>query len=143
MDNIKHPGLSCCAAGFLPDTKVMLPSIGGAHGRLCVIGRGHAVQGLAEAVAADGYAVDQCSSAALDMDYRVGRADIVVSSAREVSEEVLEEIRKKTVVFDVGGGMERLEARLLGYVPKWVIGGWNVEELLRRVKERIEVERDG
>ena len=82
VDNIKHPGLSCCAAGFLPDIKVMLPSIGGAHGRLCVIGRGHAVQGLAEAVAADGYAVDQCSSAALDMDYRVGRADIVVSSAR-------------------------------------------------------------
>ena len=142
VDNIQHPGLSCCAAGFLPDIKVMLPSIGGAHGRLCVIGRGHAVQGLAEAVAADGYAVDQCSSTALDMDYRVGRADIVVSSAREVSEEVLEEIRKKTVVFDVGGGMERLEARLLGYVPKWVIGGWNVEELLRRVRERIEVAQD-
>ena len=59
-----------------------------------------------------------------------------------MSEEVLEEIRKKTVVFDVGGGMERLEARLLGYVPKWVIGGWNVEELLRRVRERIEVAQD-
>ena len=142
VDNIQHPGLSCCAAGFLPDIKVMLPSIGGAHGRLCVIGRGHAVQGLAEAVAADGYAVDQCSSTALDMDYRVGRADIVVSSAREVSEEVLEEIRKKTVVFDVGGGMERLEARLLGYVPKWVIGGWNIAELLRRVRERIRKERE-
>ena len=134
VDCIQHTGLSCCAAG-------MLRHIYSSPGwRVCIIGRGHAVQGLAEALR--GYEVDWCSSTALDMDYRVGRADIVVSSAREVSEEVLEEIRKKTVVFDVGGGMERLEARLLGYVPKWVIGRWNIAELLRRVRERIRKERE-
>lgn len=144
VDNIQHPGLSCCAAGFLPDIKVILRNIFYPHGRLCIIGRGHAVQGLAEAVTAAGHVVDQCSSAALDMEYRVAKANIVVNSAREVQAEVLEAINCNILVFDVSGGMDKLRGKTWNYIPPWEIGAWNIMELMRRVKERIEeVERDG
>ena len=144
VDCIKHPGLSCCAAGFLPDIKVILRNIFYPHGRLCIIGRGHAVQGLAEAVTAAERVVDQCSSAALDMEYRVAKANIVVNSAREVQAEVLEAINCNILVFDVSGGMDKLRGKTWNYIPPWEIGAWNIMELMRRVKERIEeVERDG
>lgn len=42
VDNIKHPGLSCCAEGAL---RYIYSSPGW---RVCIIGRGHAVQGLGE-----------------------------------------------------------------------------------------------
>ena len=144
VDCIQHPGLSCCAAGFLPDIKVILRNIFYPHGRLCIIGRGHAVQGLAEAVTAAGHVVDQCSSAALDMEYRVAKANIVVNSAREVQAEVLEAINCNILVFDVSGGMDKLRGKTWNYIPPWEIGAWNIMELMHRVKERIEeVERDG
>ena len=108
VDNIRHTGLSCCAAG-------MLRHIYSSPGwRVCIIGRGHAVQGLAEALR--GYEVDQCSSTALDMAYRVSRADIIVNS----------------------GSMEPLSDRVADYVPRAYVGGWNIAELLRRVRVRIE-----
>ncbi|MCG4468727.1 hypothetical protein L0P50_07410 [Lawsonibacter sp. DFI.6.74] len=62
VDNIRHTGLSCCAAG-------MLRHIYSSPGwRVCIIGRGHAVQGLAEALR--GYEVDWCSSTALSSPER-------------------------------------------------------------------------
>lgn len=144
VDNIQHPGLSCCAAGFLPDIKVILRNIFYPHGRLCIIGRGHAVQGLAETVTAAGYVVDQCSSTALDMGGRVAKAHIVVNSAREVQAEVLEAINCNILVFDVSGGMDKLRGKTWNYIPPWEIGAWNIIELMRRVRERIEeAERDG
>ena len=138
VDCIQHLGLSCCAAGFLPDIKVILRNIFYPHGRLCIIGRGHAVQGLAEAVTADGHVVDQCSSAALDMECRVAKANIVVNSAREVQAEVLEAINCNILVFDVSGGMDKLRGKTWNYIPPWEIGAWNIAELLRRVRMRIE-----
>ena len=143
VDNIKHPGLSCCAAGFLPDIKAILRNIFYPHGRLCIIGRGHAVQGLAEAVTAAGHVVDQCSSAALDMEYRVAQANIIVNSAREIEDKVMEAIDCNTLVFDVSGGMDKLRSKTWNYIPPWEIGAWNIAELLRRVKVRIEEERNG
>lgn len=140
VDNIQHPGLSCCAAGFLPDIKVILRNIFYPHGRLCIIGRGHAVQGLAEAVTAAGHVVDQCSSTALDMAYRVAQAHIVVNSAREVQAEVLEAINCNILVFDVSGGMDKLRSKTCNYISPWEIGAWNIAELLRRVRVRIEEE---
>ena len=138
VDCIQHLGLSCCAAGFLPDIKVILRNIFYPHGRLCIIGRGHAVQGLAEAVTADGHVVDQCSSAALDIGCRVAKANIVVNSAREVQAEVLEAINCNILVFDVSGGMDKLRGKTWNYIPPWEIGAWNIAELLRRVRVRIE-----
>ena len=135
VDNIKHPWMSCCAAGLL---RYIYSSPGW---RVCIIGRGHAVQGLTDVLR--GYEVDQCSSAALDMAYRVSRADIIVNSAAAVTGEVLDTVPAQATVIDISGSMEPLEGCVCDYVPRGYVGDWNVSELLRRVQERIEVERDG
>lgn len=132
VDNIQHPGLSCCAAGLL---RYIYSSPGW---RVCIIGRGHAVQGLAESL--KGYEVDQCSSTALDMAYRVARADIIVNSADAVTEEVLGAVPALATVIDVSGSMLPLRDRVADYMPRDYVGRWNIEELLRRVRVRIEEE---
>lgn len=130
VDNIQHPGLSCCAAGML---RYIYSSPGC---RVCIIGRGHAVQGLAEALR--GYEVDRCSSTALDMAYRVARADIIVNSADAVTEEVLSAVPASAIVIDISGSMEPLRDRVVDYVPRAYVGSWNIAELLRRVRVLIE-----
>lgn len=132
VDNIKHPGPSCCAAGLL---RYIYSSPGW---RVCIIGRGHAVQGLAEAL--KGYEFDQCSSTALDMAYRVSRADIIVNSADAVTEEVLGAVPASAIVIDISGSMEPLSDRVADYVPRAYVGRWNIAELLRRVWMLIEEE---
>ena len=107
----------------------------------CIIGRGHAVQGLADAMMELGYMVNQCSSTALDMRYRAARAELIVNSAPAVDESVLWTIAPRTAVIDIGGGMGRLRGRI-GYVSREDIGAQNIAELLRRVKEQIRKERD-
>lgn len=133
VDNIKHPGLSCCAAKALMYTD-RVPGW-----TVCIIGRGHAVQGLADAMMELGYMVNQCSSTALDMRYRAARAELIVNSAPAVDESVLWTIAPRTAVIDIGGGMGRLRDRI-GYVSREDIGAWNIAELLRRVRVRIEEE---
>lgn len=135
VDNIKHPGLSCCAAGVWRYIYSL------SSRRVCIIGRGHAVQGLEKIL--NGYEVDQCSSTALDMAYRVARADIIVNSADAVTEEVLAAVPALATVIDISGSMEPLSDRVADYVPRGYVGGWNIAELLRRVRVRIEDEQDG
>lgn len=129
VDRIQRPGLSCCAAGML---RYIYSSPGW---RACVIGRGHAVQGLAEAL--QGYAVDQCGSTALDMGYRVSRAEIVINTAAAVAGEVLGAVPASATVIDVSGSMAPVRDRVADYVPRCHAGAWNLTELLRRVKEQI------
>ena len=135
VDNIQHPWLSCCAIAVL---WYIYSSPGW---RACVIGRGHAVQGLAETL--QGYAVDQCSSTALDMGYRVSRAEIVINTAAAVAGEVLGAVPASATVIDVSGSMAPVKDRVVDYVPRGYVGKWNIAELLRRVKVRIEEERNG
>ena len=135
VDRIQHPGLSCCADVVRMRIACLLIC------RVCIIGRGHAVQGLAEAL--HGHEVDQCSSTALDMAYRVARADIIVNSADAVTEEVLGAVPTSATVIDISGSMEPLSDRVADYVPRACVGNWNIEELLGRVMVRIEEERDG
>lgn len=133
VDCIQHTGPSCCAIGVLWYI-YSLPR----DRRVCIIGRGHAVQGLAEALR--GYEVDQCSSTALDMAYRVARAGIIVNSADAVTEEVLGAVPASAIVIDISGSMEPLSDRVADYVPRAYVGSWNIAELLRRVRMRIEEE---
>ena len=134
VDNIQHPGMSCCAAGVLWYICSLTRDR-----RVCIIGRGHAVQGLAEALR--GYEVDRCSSTALDMAYRVSRADIIVNSADAVTEEVLGAVPASAIVIDISGSIEPLSDRVADYVPRGYVGRWNIAELLRRVRVRIEEEK--
>lgn len=136
VDNIQHPGLSCCVVVVLRYI-YSLPR----DRRVCIIGRGHAVQGLAEAL--HGHEVDQCSSTALDMAYRVARADVIVNSADAVTEEVLGAVPASAVVIDISGSMAPVKDRVADYVPRGYVGAWNIAELLRRVRVRIEEEQDG
>lgn len=138
VDCIQHAGISCCAAGVLWYI-YSLP-----HGwRVCIIGRGHAVQRMDRVLrCCYNYPVDQCSSTALDMAYRVARADIIVNSAAAVTEEVLGAVPTQSTVIDISGSMEPLSDRVADYVTRGYVGAWNIAELLRRVKEQIRKERD-
>lgn len=135
VDNIKHTGPSCCAIGVLWYIR-SLPR----DRRVCIIGRGHAVQRMDGALHWYDYEFDQCSSTALDMAYRVARADIIVNSADAVTEEVLGAVHARSAVIDISGSMEPLRDRVADYVPRGYVGRWNIAELLRRVRVRIEEE---
>lgn len=138
VDNIQHPWLSCCAAAVLWYV-CSLPR----DRRVCIIGRGHAVQWIYRTMRCYNREVDQCSSTALDMAYRVARADIIVNSADAVTAEVLGAVPASAIVIDISGSMEPLRDRVADYVPRGYVGAWNISELLRRVRVRIEEERDG
>lgn len=138
VDNIKHPGPSCCAAVVLWYI-YCLPR----DRRVCIIGRGHAVQRMDRVMRCFSYEFDQCSSTALDMAYRVARADIIVNSADAVTEEVLDAVHAQSTVIDISGSMEPLRDRVADYVPRGYVGAWNIAELLRRVRVLIEEERNG
>lgn len=133
VDCIQHAGISCCAAGVLWYI-YSLPR----DRRVCIIGRGHAVQWMYSVMRCYNYEVDQCGSTALDMAYRVSRADIIVNSADAVTDEVLDAVSALATVIDVSGSMEPLRDRVADYVPRGYVGKWNIAELLRRVRERIE-----
>ena len=136
VDCIQHAGISCCAAGVLWYI-YSLPH----DRRVCIIGRGHAVQWMYSVMRSYNYEVDQCSSTALDMAYRVARADIIVNSADAVTEEVLGAVPASAIVIDISGSMLPLRDRVADYVPRSYVGRWNIVELLRRVRMRIEEER--
>ena len=140
VDCIQHTGPSCCAVMVLS----YIYSVPRAR-RVCIIGRGHAVQWMDRVMwhnmgLHDKYDVDQCSSTALDMAYRVARADIIVNSADAVTEEVLGAVPAQSTVIDISGSMEPLSDRVADYVPRAYVGSWNIAELLRRVRMRIEEE---
>lgn len=137
VDCIQHVGISCCATGVLWYI-YSLPR----DRRVCIIGRGHAVQWMYSIMCRYNYVVDQCSSTALDMAYRVARADIIVNSADAVTEEVLGAVPAQSTVIDISGSMEPLSDRVADYVPRGYIGRWNIVELLRRVRVRIEEESE-
>lgn len=138
VDRIQHQGQSCCAAAAL----MPLNRVPG--WTACIIGRGHAVQGLADAMMALGYMVNQCSSTALDMGYRVSRAEIVINTAAAVAGEVLGAVPASATVIDISGSMEPLSDRVADYVPRDYVGRWNIEELRRpvRVLRRMRMEMD-
>ena len=134
VDCIQHMGPSCCAAAVIQYI-YSLPR----GWRVYIIGRGHAVQRMDRVLrCCYNYPVDQCSSTALDMAYRVAQADIIVNSADAVTEEVLAAVPALARVIDISGSMEPLRDRVADYVPRGYVGRWNIAELLRRVRVRIE-----
>lgn len=147
VDCIQHTGPSCCAVVVLRYMWYIYNSLLPRGHRVCIIGRGHAVQELTGVMwynigLHDKYDVDQCSSTALDMVYRVARAGVIVNSADAVTEEVLGAVPASAIVIDISGSMEPLRDRVVDYVPRAYVGGWNIAELLRRVRVRIEEESE-
>ena len=77
------------------------------------------------------------------MGYRASRADIVINTAAAVTDEVLDAVSALATVIDVSGSMLPLRDRVADYVPRGYVGAWNIAELLRRVRVRIENGGDG
>ena len=51
---------------------------------------------------------------------------------------ILGAVPASAIVIDVSGSMEPLRDRVADYVPRAHVGSWNIAELLRRVRVRIE-----
>lgn len=76
IDCIVNDGISCCAEAVLSIIAVRDDGISGCN--VCIIGRGHAVKGLADALLTNGATVTLCHSKTRDVMWPVTGADVVV-----------------------------------------------------------------
>lgn len=131
VDCICHDGLSCAAYAAL----CLLSWYGAGRGvrKVCVLGRGHAVQGLRGALERMGYQVTQCAGRELLRTVGFGDADAVICGVPH-----LERLAgRPKVVVDMSGALEALDGRADAYVGREMVGRENVRELLRRVKAAL------
>lgn len=56
---------------------------------------------------------------------------------------ILGAVPASAIVIDISGSMAPVKDRVADYVPRGYVGAWNIAELLRRVRMRIEEEQDG
>ena len=97
IDFIQHYGLSCCANAIL-DT---LTTIGVSGKHVCIVGRGHAVQGLSNALVKANATVTVCHTYTDNLFEVTKLADILVVAAPiKPSEVALENL---DIVVDVSG----------------------------------------
>lgn len=131
VDCICHDGLSCAAYAAL----CLLSWHGAGRGvrKVCVLGRGHAVQGLRGALERMEYQVTQCAGRELLRTVGFGDADAVICGVPH-----LERLAgRPKVVVDMSGALEALDGRADAYVGREMVGRENVRELLRRVKAAL------
>ena len=133
IDCVQHPGLSCVAeAAFRYIHRMCMPlSVVG------LIGRRHAVQGLAEELVRSGHAVLLCNRAMHPWKALYG-AQIFVNSAPEADRDLLDAVWEgRHRVIDISGALEPLTQRpdWKGlYISRGEIGRKNVEILLERAQ---------
>ena len=131
VDCICHDGLSCAAYAAL----CLLSWYGAGRGvrKVCVLGRGHAVQGLRGALERMGCQVTQCAGRELLRTVGFGDADAVICGVPH-----LERLAgRPKVVVDMSGALEALDGRADAYVGREMVGRENVRELLRRAKAAL------
>ena len=97
IDFIQHYGLSCCANAIL-DT---LTTIGVSGKHVCIVGRGHAVQGLSNALVKANATVTVCHTYTDNMFEVSKMADILVVAAPIQPNEVA--LENLDIVVDVSG----------------------------------------
>ncbi len=133
IDRIITPGLSCCAEACLEIVKRMVPYDGCL---VAVIGRGHAQQGLGEALTAVGNSVllahgdSGIMSSHIVNDYAEA---IINTSSRFVWPYCAKRVDAETII-DVCGGMSEA-AEKQNYFSTNDIGALNISVLLRRFTE--------
>lgn len=99
IDFIQHYGLSCCANAVLD--VLIAHGVSGKH--VCIIGRGHAVQGLANALVKANATVTVCHSYTEDLFEITKLADILVVAAPIKPHEVA--LENLDLIIDVSGSM--------------------------------------
>lgn len=77
IDYIQHDGLSCCANAILD----VLSAIGVVGKHVCIVGRGHAVQGLAKALIKSNATVTVCHSYTEDLFSITKTTDMLIVAA--------------------------------------------------------------
>lgn len=115
VDCVYHSGLSSCAEAVL-DT---LGDVSGKH--VCVVGRGHAVQGLAEALLENDATVTICHSKTQELQFVCFKADVLVVAAPVDPWPVFDNV----VVVDVSGTFGGRK-----------VSGLTTDIMLRRVMEK-------
>lgn len=134
LDNLFFPGLSCTAmaCGTILDA---LGSIAGKN--VCLIGRGHAVKGLADALVAADATVTICHSKTKSLLDATYNADVIVNAAPDTRP--LYDITKNvgSVVLDISGSLDRWnDSGLLTYIGPRDIGRLNTSLVLNRFATR-------
>ena len=124
VDKIQHDGISCCANAICN----VLTEIGIASKNVVILGRGHAVQGLAEELIAQDATVTVCHSKTRNLYEATLFADIIVVAAPVKPAQVSSLVGK--IIVDVSGTFN-------GFVPedRYVgnIGKLTTSILLNRV----------
>ena len=129
IDCVQHPGLSCVAEAtfqYVQRMNVPFAVVG-------LIGRGHAAQGLGEALVRSGHAVLPCNRA-----MHPWKAQIFVNSAPKHDWELLDAVwQGRHWIIDISGSLEQLTQRVDWkgvYISRGEIGRQNVEILLDRAQ---------
>ena len=127
VDNLMTDGLSCVAEATL----IMLRTYGLTGKHVCIVGRGHAVKGLAQALLAEDATVTVCHSKTKYLMCLMQDADMVVVAAP-----IKEHFRPRytSVIVDVSGAFAEEEDKLKA-VCEYTrhIGKLTVAVLLERV----------
>lgn len=97
VDCIDNPGLSCCAQAV----RDVLSAVGVAGKSVCIIGRGHAVQGLAEVLTRMDATVTVCHSKTANLVDPTTFSDILVVAAPIKPEDV--DLSEDKLVIDLVG----------------------------------------
>lgn len=98
LDCVSNPGMSCTAQAVLD----ILANVG--YKDVAIIGRGHAVKGLPEALLANDYTVTICHSKTKDICNAVRGSTVVVVAAPDVDDKLKEMLDSGVYcVIDVGG----------------------------------------
>ena len=128
LDCVQYGVLSCTAEAvgvLLKELKMDRPHVG-------IIGRGHAVKGLAEGLLEDDATVTVCHSRTRRLAEIAGIADVEVNSAPEIPDTEFIFDRCCTLV-DISGGLSRYKhSGELTYIGPGEVGRLNVSILLNR-----------
>ena len=130
LDRIGQSGLSCTAEACMYILK-RLDAVEGKH--VCIIGRGHAVQHLAEALLACDATVTVCHSKTRDLLACTYPVDVIVNSAPGTHP--LSDVTKSRggIVLDISGSLaEWKDSNLMTYIGAQEIGRLNTALLLNR-----------
>ena len=133
IDCVQHPGLSCVAEAAL----YYIRRMDLAYANVGLIGRGHAVQGLAEELVKNGHTVLPCNRE-LNPWLTLSAAKIIINSAPLATPRLIKVVdAKRYHILDISGALESLtrhEDWKGTYISRGEIGRKNVEILLDRAQ---------
>lgn len=134
VDAVLHDGLSCAAQAAM--NHMTWAGAGKNIRHVCIVGTGHAVQGLREELRRRGYHTEQFRSSDPLLRAGILMADAVICAVRQLSDEDAGKAKYAKVVVDISGAMAGAKRLAGAYVSRSEVGAENIRQLLRRVEAR-------